>query len=53
MEGLTIHATVRKHCNVLHHMMGYFSKELSHAEREELMGHILDFRRTLCLSSSH
>lgn len=47
MEGLAIHATVRKHCNVLHHMMGYFSKELSHAEREELIGHILDLRRNL------
>jgi len=47
MEALAIHATVRKHCNVLNHMMGYFSKELSHAEREELIGHILDFRRNL------
>jgi len=47
MGGLAIHATVKKHCNVLHHMMGYFSKELSHAEREELIGHILDFRRNL------
>jgi len=47
MEGLAIHATAKKHCNVLHHMMGYFSKELSRAEREELIGHIVDFRRNL------
>ena len=47
MEGLAIHATVRKHCNVLHYIMGYFSKELSRAEREELIGHIIDFRRNL------
>jgi uncharacterized protein YbgA (DUF1722 family)/uncharacterized protein YbbK (DUF523 family) len=47
MQGLAIHATVKKHCNVLRHMMGYFSKELSPAEREELIGHIIDFRRNL------
>ena len=47
MEGLAIHATVKKHCNVLRHMMGYFSKELSPAEREELIGHIIDFRHNL------
>jgi uncharacterized protein YbgA (DUF1722 family)/uncharacterized protein YbbK (DUF523 family) len=47
MEGHAIHATAKKHCNVLHHMMGYFSKELSRAEREELIGHIVDFRRNL------
>jgi uncharacterized protein YbgA (DUF1722 family)/uncharacterized protein YbbK (DUF523 family) len=47
MEGLAIHATVKKHCNVLHHMMGYFSKELAPAEREELTALIDDFRRQL------
>jgi uncharacterized protein YbgA (DUF1722 family) len=47
MQGLAIHATVKKHCNVLHHIMGYFSKKLPHAEGEELIGHILDFRRNL------
>ena len=29
MEGLARHATAKKHGNVLEHMMGYFSKELS------------------------
>ena len=47
MQGLTVHATVKKHCNVLRHMTGYFSKELSPAEREELVEHIVDFRRNL------
>ena len=47
MEGLTIQATVKKHCNVLNHMMGYFSKELSYAERQELIALISDFRHNL------
>jgi uncharacterized protein YbgA (DUF1722 family) len=47
MQGLAVYATVKKHCNVLRHMTGYFSKELSPAEREELLGHLLDFRRNL------
>jgi uncharacterized protein YbgA (DUF1722 family) len=47
MQGLAAHATVKKHCNVLRHMTGYFSKELSPAEREELVGHIVDFGRNL------
>jgi uncharacterized protein YbgA (DUF1722 family) len=50
MEGLAIHATVKKHCNVLCHMMGYFSKELSRAEREELIGHIVRFSAQPCAS---
>ena len=47
MEGLAIHASVKKHCNVLHHMIGYFSNKLSHAERQELVALIVDFRRNL------
>jgi uncharacterized protein YbgA (DUF1722 family) len=47
MQGLTVHATVKKHCNVLRHMTGYFSKELSPTEREELVGYIVDFSRNL------
>jgi uncharacterized protein YbgA (DUF1722 family)/uncharacterized protein YbbK (DUF523 family) len=47
MAGLAIHATVKKHCNVLNHIMGYFSKELSSSEREELIALIDDFRRKL------
>ena len=47
MEGLSIHATAKKHCNVLHHMMGYFSERLTAAERQELLGLIGDLRRSL------
>jgi uncharacterized protein YbgA (DUF1722 family)/uncharacterized protein YbbK (DUF523 family) len=38
MKALALHATVRKNCNVLMHIMGYFKKELSRAEKEELLG---------------
>ena len=47
MEGLACHATAKKHGNVLHHMMGYFSKELSKEEREELLELVNDFRQRL------
>jgi uncharacterized protein YbgA (DUF1722 family)/uncharacterized protein YbbK (DUF523 family) len=47
MEGLARHATAKKHCNVLEHMMGYFSKELSKEERAELMELMSDFRQRL------
>jgi uncharacterized protein YbgA (DUF1722 family)/uncharacterized protein YbbK (DUF523 family) len=47
MAALAIHATVKSHYNVLHHMMGYFSKELSPAERQELIALLGDFRRKL------
>ena len=47
MEGLAHHATPKTHTNVLDHMMGYFSKELSAPERQELLGVIHDYRRQL------
>lgn len=47
MEALAVHATVNKHCNVLEHMVGYFSKQLSAGERKELVELIADFRRRL------
>ena len=37
----------KTHTNVLDHMMGYFSKELSAPERQELLGVIHDYRRQL------
>lgn len=37
MEGLTMIATVKKHTNVLHHIMGYFKKVLSADEKRELL----------------
>jgi len=36
MTGLSLHATTKKNTNVLQHIMGYFKKELSAAEKQEL-----------------
>jgi uncharacterized protein YbgA (DUF1722 family) len=47
MEALARHATAKKHGNVLEHMMGYFSKELSKEERKELLELMNDFRQRL------
>jgi len=37
MKGLALHATAKKNTNVLMHIMGYFKKELTAAEKEELL----------------
>ena len=47
MEALAVHATEKSHANVLDHMMGYFSKQLNAAERQELVQLIGEFRRQL------
>ena len=47
MEALAIRASVKKHANVLDHMMGYFSDDLSAAERHELLDLIGDYRKQL------
>jgi uncharacterized protein YbgA (DUF1722 family)/uncharacterized protein YbbK (DUF523 family) len=47
MEALAVHASARKHCNVLEHMVGYFSERLSAEERKELVELVADFRRQL------
>jgi len=47
MEALAVHATEKSHANVLNHMLGYFSKQLTAAERQELVQLIGDFRRQL------
>jgi uncharacterized protein YbgA (DUF1722 family)/uncharacterized protein YbbK (DUF523 family) len=44
MAALAVHASVKKHCNVLEHMAGYFSKHLTPEERRELSELIRDFR---------
>ena len=36
MEGLKLIATVRKNTNVLHHMIGYFKKQLHPDEKQEM-----------------
>ena len=47
MEALAVHASAKKHSNVLEHMLGYFSEDLSTAERRELVELINDFRHHL------
>jgi len=37
MEALRLKATVKKHTNVLHHLMGYFKGRLSGDEKQELL----------------
>ena len=37
MEGMRLFATPRKNTNVLHHIMGYFKKQLSADEKAELL----------------
>jgi len=43
MEALGLKATLKKHTNVLHHMMGYFKKQLTADEKQELLEVINDF----------
>lgn len=38
MKGLTFIATTRKNTNVLHHILGYFKKNLSVDEKQEMIG---------------
>ena len=47
MTTLAVHASAKKHANVLDHMMGYFSEHLSAAERREMLEIICDYRRQL------
>jgi uncharacterized protein YbgA (DUF1722 family) len=44
MDALSVAATAKKHANVLDHMTGYFSEQLSPGERQELVEVIRDFR---------
>jgi uncharacterized protein YbgA (DUF1722 family)/uncharacterized protein YbbK (DUF523 family) len=37
MEALRLKATTKKHTNVLHHLMGYFKKDLTPDEKQELL----------------
>lgn len=47
MKALAQHATVRKHTDVLMHIMGYFKKELSAREKQELLGIIEQYHERL------
>ena len=43
LQALRLKCTVKKHTNVLQHMMGYFKKQLSADEKEELLDVIFDY----------
>lgn len=47
MSALTMKATVRKHVNVLQHIVGYFKSRLTTPEKAELLGVINDYHRGL------
>jgi uncharacterized protein YbgA (DUF1722 family) len=45
MEALRLKATPKKNTNVLHHLMGYFKKDLTAAEKQELLEIIDNYRQ--------
>jgi uncharacterized protein YbgA (DUF1722 family)/uncharacterized protein YbbK (DUF523 family) len=47
MKGLETMATPRRHVNVLHHILGYFSDRLDRAARSEMVDVIEDYGRGL------
>jgi uncharacterized protein YbgA (DUF1722 family)/uncharacterized protein YbbK (DUF523 family) len=47
MEALKVKTTVRKHVNVLQHLVGHFKKQISQDQRIELQDVISDFHRGL------
>jgi uncharacterized protein YbgA (DUF1722 family)/uncharacterized protein YbbK (DUF523 family) len=47
LKALALHATVAKNCNVLQHIMGYFKKNLTAAEKSELLDVIEQYRRRM------
>jgi uncharacterized protein YbgA (DUF1722 family)/uncharacterized protein YbbK (DUF523 family) len=47
MKALAVKATVRKHVNVLQHILGYFKGQLGAHEKAELLGVIGDYHQEL------
>jgi uncharacterized protein YbgA (DUF1722 family)/uncharacterized protein YbbK (DUF523 family) len=47
MQGLQLLATVKKNVNVLQHLMGYFKKQLTSDEKQELLDVIGQYHREL------
>ncbi|MHC4398911.1 MAG: YbgA family protein [Planctomycetota bacterium] len=47
MSALSKAATRAKNTNVLQHVLGFFKKDLDSTSRQELLGHIQDYRRGL------
>ncbi len=44
-EAMSVKPSAAKHTNVLHHIMGYFKKDLSADEKQELLDIIDEYRR--------
>jgi uncharacterized protein YbgA (DUF1722 family) len=47
VEALRLRTTKKKNANVLQHMMGYFKKDLSADEKQELLEIMDDYRKEL------
>ena len=47
MEALKLKTTIRKNCNVLQHLMGYFKKQLTPDEKQELLEVFDQYRKEL------
>lgn len=47
LTALALHATVKKHTNVLHHIVGYFKKQLSADEKQEALEIIEQYHNQL------
>lgn len=47
MKAVAVKATVRKHVNILQHILGYFKTHLAAREKTELLGVIEDYHRGL------
>jgi uncharacterized protein YbgA (DUF1722 family)/uncharacterized protein YbbK (DUF523 family) len=47
MEALKLKTTIRKNCNVMQHLMGYFKKQLSADEKQELLEVFDQYRNEL------
>jgi uncharacterized protein YbgA (DUF1722 family) len=47
MKALAVKATVRKHVNVLQHIIGHFKERLGAHEKAELLGVIGDYHQEL------
>ncbi|MCS6291635.1 MAG: DUF523 and DUF1722 domain-containing protein [Nitrospira sp.] len=47
MKALAVKATVRKHVNVLQHILGYFKTQLGPSQKTELLGVISDYHQGL------
>jgi uncharacterized protein YbgA (DUF1722 family)/uncharacterized protein YbbK (DUF523 family) len=45
MKAMRLHASVRKHVNVLQHLLGYFKKQLSADEKQEALELIKAYRQ--------